>query len=184
MHPMRFLLRPFLFLGTYFSLRFEILKFKLRFCDGVSILPFKGWIALPIENATTRFFYATHELSNEPSFVSGDLFFMEMSKFEVQNSFLLCGFVMAWFFHHGEAKSPYESKIRQHGCFVSYIGFLMRPHSSLGTHFSWRCRNLKFEIRFCCVVLSWHLCLDMERPSRILNRKSDNTAVSWLTLAF
>jgi hypothetical protein len=184
MHPMRFLLRPYLFLGTYFSLRFENLKFKLRFCDGVYILPFKGWMALSIENATTRLFHATHELSNEPSFVSGDLFFMEMSKFEVQNSFLLCGFVMACFFHHGEAKSPSELKIRQLGCFVHYIGFLMRPHSSLGTHFSWRCRNLKFKIRFCCVVLSWHLCLDMERPSRFTIWKSDNLAVFCITLAF
>jgi hypothetical protein len=154
------------------------------FCHGVFLSPWRGQVAFWIENPTTRLFCALHWLSNETSFVSGDPFFMEMLKFEVRNSFLLCGFVMASLSRHGEAKSHSESKIRQHGCFVRYICFLMRPHSSLGTHFSWRCRNLKFEIRFCCVVLSWHLCLHMERPSRILNRKSDNTAVLCLTLAF
>jgi hypothetical protein len=156
----------------------------MLFCHDGFLSSWRGQVALRIENPTTRLFYAFNKLSNGTSFVSGDVFFMGMSKFEVQNSFLLCGFVMACFFHHGEAKSHSELKIRQHGCFVSYIGFLMRPHLSLGTHFSWRCRNLKFEIRFCCVVLSWHLCLDMERPSRILNRKSDNTAVLCLTLTF
>jgi hypothetical protein len=184
MHLMRFLLRPYLFLGTYFSLSFENLKFKLCFCDGVSILPFKGWIALPIRNPTMRLFYATHELSNEPSFVSGDVFFMEMSKFEVQNSFLSCYFVMAGFFHHGEAKSLYESKIRQCGCFMHLTSFLMRPHSSLGTYFSWRCQNLKFKIHFCHVILSWRVSFIMERPSRFTNWKSDNTALLCIQQAF
>jgi hypothetical protein len=124
-----------------------------------------------------RLFYAFNKLSNEASFVSGDLLFMEMSKFEDPNSFLLCGFVMACLFHHGEAKSLYELKIRQYSCFMHSTSFLMRPQSSLGTYFSWRFRNLKVKIRFCHVVNSWRPCFTMERPSRFTNRKSDNAAV-------
>jgi hypothetical protein len=91
-----------------------------------------------------QLFNAFNKLSNETSVVSGDLFFMEMSKFEVHNSFLLCGFVMACFFHHGEAKSLYELKIRQCGCFMHSTSFLMGPHLSLGTYFV---EISKFEVQ-------------------------------------
>jgi hypothetical protein len=41
-------------------------------------------VALRIKNPTMQLFYAFNKLSNETSFVSGDLFFMEISNFEIQ----------------------------------------------------------------------------------------------------
>jgi hypothetical protein len=93
-------------------------------------------------------------------------------------------FVMASPFYHLKGELLYQSKMRQLGSFMLLMSFLMSIHSFLGTYFSWRCRNLKFKIRFCCVVLSWRDSFTMERPSCLMNRKSDNTAVSCLTLAF
>jgi hypothetical protein len=98
----------------------------ILFCHGIFVSTWRGQVTLRIENPTMRLFYAFNKLSNEASFVSGDLFFMEMSKFEVPNSFLLCCFVMACLFHHGEAKLPFELKIRQHGCFMHSTSFLMK----------------------------------------------------------
>jgi hypothetical protein len=129
----------------------------MLFCHGIFVSTWRGQVALRIKNPTTRLFYAFNKLSNETSVVSGDLFFMEMSKFEVQNSFLSCCFVMASLSQHGEAKSLYELKIRQSGCFMHSTSFLMRPQSFLGTYFSWRFRNFKVKIRFCHVILSWRL---------------------------
>jgi hypothetical protein len=74
--------------GTYFSWRCRNLKFKLRFCDAFSISSCIRQVVFAIKNPTTQCFNALHELSNETSLVSGDLFFMEMSKFEVQVPFL------------------------------------------------------------------------------------------------
>jgi hypothetical protein len=116
----------------------------MLFCHGIFVLTWRGQVALRIENPTMRLFYAFNKLSNETSFVSGDLFFMEMSKFEVQNSFLSCCKFMASLSQNGEAKSLYELKIRQHGCFMHSTSFVKRPHSSLGTNFAWRFRILKF----------------------------------------
>jgi hypothetical protein len=134
------------------------------FCHGVFISPWRGQVALRIINPTIQLFYAVNKLSNETSVVSGDLFFVDILKLKGQNSFLSCCKFMASLFHHGEAKSLYESKIRQCGCFMHLTSFLMRPQLSLGTYFLWRFRNLKVKIRFCHVILSWHLFCIMERP--------------------
>jgi hypothetical protein len=87
-HYMSFLMRPHSSLGTYFTWRCRNLKFKLCFCDAVSISSCIRQVVFAIKNPTTQCFNALHELSNETSLVSGDLFFMEMSKFEVQVPFL------------------------------------------------------------------------------------------------
>jgi hypothetical protein len=71
-----------------FSWRCRNFKFKLLFCDGVYILSCIRLVVFAIKNPTTQCFNAFYELSNETSLVSGDLFFMEMLKFEVQTPFL------------------------------------------------------------------------------------------------
>jgi hypothetical protein len=76
--------------GDLFSWRCWNLKFKLCFCDAVSISSCICQVAFAIKNPTTQCFNALHELSNETSLVSGDLFFMKMLKFEVQTPFLCC----------------------------------------------------------------------------------------------
>jgi hypothetical protein len=124
------------------------------FCHGVFISPWSGQVALQIKNPTIQLFYAFNKLSNETSVVSGDLFFVEISKFKGQNSFLSCCKFMASLFHLGEAKSLYESKIRQCGCFMHLINFLRRPQLSLGTYFSLRFRN--FKSKFVFIMLFCH----------------------------
>jgi hypothetical protein len=73
--------------------KFCCLKFAfvLQFCHGILVSPWRGQVSSPITNPTTWLFYSFYELSNETSFISGDLFFMEIQNFEVQgisNDFL------------------------------------------------------------------------------------------------
>jgi hypothetical protein len=81
-------MRPQSFLGTYFPWRFEKLKFKLRFCGGMSILSCICQVVFLIEKRTMRRINAFYELSNETSFVSGGLIFMDNRNFEVPTLFL------------------------------------------------------------------------------------------------
>jgi hypothetical protein len=64
--------------GTHFQRRYEDLKFKLRFRDGVPVSSSIGTDSATTEDAMIPLFNALKELSNGTSLVSGDPFSVEI----------------------------------------------------------------------------------------------------------